>query len=120
MVIIDKLLRSIFMAIDSLAGWAVEKLYSLIVQIANVNVFGDYIYEFMDRVYAFLAVFMLFKLSISVVNYILNPDQLSDKTKGFSKLIQQVIIVIALIIFVHTIFTWAYDLQATILNTNVL
>lgn len=120
MVIIDQLLRSLFGALDSLLGWAVSTLYSLIVQIANVDIFGDYIWEFAGRIYTFLAIFMLFKLSVSMVNYILNPDQFSDKSKGFGKLIQNVIIVIVLIITVPNIFEWAYDLQSMILNSNVL
>lgn len=120
MVIIDKILRSLFGAIDSLFGWAISVLYSLIIQIAHVDVFGDYIYEFMGRIYTFLAIFMVFKLSISVANYVLNPDQLTDKSKGFGKLIQNVVIVIALIMMVPSIFSWAYRLQSIILNTNVL
>lgn len=117
---IEKILRSLFGMIDTLLGWCVSTLYSLIVQIANVNVFGDYIYEFMGRIYTFLAIFMVFKLSISVVNYVLNPDQLVDKAKGYSKLVQNVVIVIALLIAVPTIFDRAYELQSTILHTNVL
>ena len=120
MVIIDKILRSLFGVIDGLFAWATGVLYTLIVQIANVDIFGNYIYEFMGRIYVYLSIFMLFKLSVSVVNYVLNPDQLTDKSKGFGKLIQNVIIVIALIIMVPTIFDWAYKLQSTILNTNVL
>ena len=50
----------------------------------------------------------------------MNPDQLVDKSKGYGKLIQNVIIVIALIITVPMIFDWAYDLQSKILDTNVL
>lgn len=120
MVWVDKLLRWLFRWIDMLLGWAVDNLYKIIIQIANVDIFGDYIYEFMGRIYVFLAVFMLFKLSISVVNYILNPDQLTDKSKGFQKIIQNVIIVIGLLIMVPTLFSWAYQIQSVILNTNVL
>lgn len=118
--IIQKAIRLLFITLDKMIAWAVGVLYELIVLIANVDVFGYYIFELMDRIYAFLAVFMVFKLSISVVNYVLNPDQLVDKSKGFGKLIQQVIIVIILIITVPSIFEWAYDLQGEILNTNVL
>lgn len=120
MVWLDKLIRGLFALIDGVFGWAIGELYTLIILIANVNVFGDYIYEFMGRIYTFLGIFMLFKLSISVVNYILNPDQLTDKTKGFGKIIQQVIIVMGLIIMTPQIFSWAYDLQALILNNNVI
>ena len=120
MVWFDKILRSLFGTIDGILGWAASTLYTLIVQIANVDIFGNYIYEMMGRIYTFLAIFMLFKLSISVVNYVLNPDQLTDKSKGFGKLIQNVIIVMALIIMTPQLFNWAYKLQAAILNTNVL
>lgn len=114
------LLRNIFWALDNIARWLIHLFYSLINQIASATLFQDFIYDFMGRIYAFLTIFMLFKLSISVVNYILNPDQFADKTKGFGKLIQNVIIVIALIIFVPTIFDWGYKLQCLILNSNVL
>lgn len=120
MVWFDKILRSLFGTIDGILGWAASTLYTLIVQIANVDIFGNYIYTMMGRIYTFLAIFMLFKLSISVVNYVLNPDQLTDKTKGFSKLIQNVIIVMTLVIMTPQLFNWAYKLQAAILNTNVL
>lgn len=120
MVWFDRILRSLFGTIDGILGWAASTLYTLIVQIANVDIFGNYIYTMMGRIYTFLAIFMLFKLSISVVNYVLNPDQLTDKSKGFGKLIQNVIIVMALIIMTPQIFNWAYKLQAAILNTNVL
>ena len=120
MVWFDRILRSLFGTIDGILGWAASTLYKLIVQIANVDIFGNYIYTMMGRIYTFLAIFMLFKLSISVVNYVLNPDQLTDKSKGFGKLIQNVIIVMALIIMTPQIFNWAYKLQAAILNTNVL
>lgn len=118
--IFEKLLRLLAAFIDGLLGWAAGELYKLIVQIANVDIFGNYIYEFMGRIYTYLAIFMLFKLSISVVNYVLNPDMLVDKSKGFGKIIQNVIIVIGLIIMTPQIFDWAYKLQSTILNTNVL
>ena len=118
--IFEKLLRLLAAFVDGLLGWAAGELYKLIVQIANVDIFGNYIYEFMGRIYTYLAIFMLFKLSISVVNYVLNPDMLVDKSKGFGKIIQNVIIVIGLIIMTPQIFDWAYKLQSTILNTNVL
>lgn len=120
MTLIHKAIRLLFITLDSMLAWVIGAVYELIVLIANVDIFGNYIFVFMDRVYAFLAVFMVFKLSISVVNYVLNPDQLVDKSKGFSKLIQRVVIVIILIISVPSIFEWAYDLQSVILNTNTL
>lgn len=114
------ILRYIFWAIDNALAGAVKVLYTFLFELAGVNIFQNYIIEFADRIYSFLAIFMVFKLSISMVNYILNPDQFTDKTKGFSKIIQKVIIVIILIITVPTIFDWAYKLQCLVLNSGVL
>ena len=68
MTLIHKAIRLLFITFDKMLAWAIGVLYELIVLIANVDIFGYYIFEFMDRVYDFLAVFMVFKLSISVVN----------------------------------------------------
>lgn len=114
------LLKSLFWALDGILRTIIHLVYGLIMKIASASVFQNYIFIFMDRIYTFLAIFMLFKLSISMVNYILNPDQMTDKSKGFGKLIQNVIIVIALIIMVPQIFDWAYKLQCLILNSGVL
>ena len=112
--------RWIFWAIDNIIAIVIRLLYGLIIDIANATIMQEYIFTFMDRIYTFLAIFMLFKLSVSMVNYILNPEQFTDKSKGFGKIIQNVIVVIALIIFVPTIFDWAYKLQCMVLNSGVL
>lgn len=117
---ISWLLKNLCWALDGILRTIIHLVYGLIMQIASVTLFQDYIFQFMNRIYTFLAIFMLFKLSISVVNYVLNPDQMTDKSKGFGKLIQNVIIVIALIIMVPQIFDWAYKLQCLILNSGVL
>lgn len=116
----QSVLRWIFWKIDGIIALFIRFLYGLIFDIASARILENYIYEFMGRVYTLLAIFMLFKLSISVVNYILNPDQLTDKSKGFSKLIQNVIIVMALVIMTPQLFDWAYKLQCLILNSGVI
>ena len=113
-------MRWIFFLIDNIIAFVIRLLYGFIIDIANASIMQEYIFTFMDRIYTFLAIFMVFKLSISMVNYILNPEQFTDKSKGFGKIIQNVIIVIALIIFVPTIFDWAYGLQCMVLNSGVL
>lgn len=116
----QSVLRWIFWKIDGIIALFIRFLYGLIFDISSARILENYIYEFMGRVYTLLAIFMLFKLSISVVNYILNPDQLTDKSKGFSKLIQNVIIVMALVIMTPQLFDWAYKLQCLILNSGVI
>ena len=115
-----QIFRALFALIDGLVIWAIKLLYTLLIQIASTDVFGNFIYEMLGRIYVFLGIFMLFKLSMSVISYIINPDAMTDKSKGFSKLITNVIISLILLVTVPSIFSEAYRLQGTILNTNAI
>lgn len=112
--------KNIFGFIDRMVAFVIQYLYQLIIAIADTNVFGDVIYRYLGRIYTFLGIFMVFKLSISMINYIINPDALTDKSKGFGKLISNVIISLILLVATPTLFSVAFDLQRDILNTNAL
>lgn len=114
------IIRALFALIDSIVVWLIKNLYVLLVQIANTNVFGSFIYQMLGRIYVFLGIFMLFKLTLSMITYIVNPDAMTDKSKGFSKLITNVVISLILIVTVPSIFREAYRLQALILNSNAV
>lgn len=122
------LITSIFAHIDMGIYFLVTKLFNLIFYIADVNIFKDTaIQGFTTRVYVILGVVILFKIIISCVQYLINPDQMSDKEKGFGSLIQKTIISIALLALVPTIFKFAKGFQreiasaipAIILNANI-
>ena len=72
-------IKQLFSFIDRMVVFVIKYLYQLIVAIADTNVFGNLIYDYLGRIYMFLSVFMVFKLSISIINYVINPDSLSDK-----------------------------------------
>lgn len=114
------IIRALFALIDTLVVWLIKNLYVLLVQIANTNVFGSFIYQMLGRIYVFLGIFMLFKLTMSMITYIINPDTMTDKSKGFSKLISNVVISLILIVTVPSLFREAYRLQAKILNSNAI
>ena len=63
---------------------------------------------------------MLFKLSFSLITYVVNPDDFSDKSKGFGKLIQNAVISLAMLVLVPYAFQMAFNLQAKILDDNLL
>lgn len=115
--IIIPVLEFIDSAIYTLVAWA----YELLMKIAGTNFFGDSMYEqFNHRIYMLLGLFMLFKLSFSLIKYIINPDEFNDKSKGGKKIILNVLIVLLLIITTPMIFTAARDLQGKILHQNVV
>lgn len=112
--------KNIFGFIDRMVALVIQYLYQLIIAIADTNVFGDTIYHYLGRIYTFLGIFMVFKLSVSMINYVINPDALTDKSKGFGKLISNVIISLILLVATPTLFNVAFDIQADILNSNAL
>lgn len=113
-------LRWIFSRLDYIVIFVITQLYSLLIQIADTNVFGNLIYKYLGRIYTFLGVFMVFKLSISIINYVINPDMLSDKSKGFGKIISNVVISLVLLAITPNIFDMAFNLQTDLLKSNAV
>ena len=83
-------------------------VYDLLISIARTSVLsqGD-ISSMADRIYKLLAVFMVFKVTFSLIMYVVNPDDFSEKTKGVGKLTANVIISLALLILTPYIFRMA-------------
>lgn len=118
---IEVIFRFLFAWIDKIIAWVIVQSYNLFELIADTNVFNeDVIKMFNRRVYALLAIFMLFKLSFSLVNYIVNPNDFSDQSKGFSKLITNVFVMLIALIAVPYVFAAAYELQGIIIGKNTI
>lgn len=112
------LLRTILSAID----FVIFKVLAIIMQgffnIANFDFFGpESIQDFADRIYVILGVFMLFKLAFSLITALINPERLTDKQNGTSKLVVRVITVIILLVAVPTIFDLAKEGQNALVET---
>ena len=115
-----ELMRRLFALLDGIVAWAIELLYVLLIKIADTNVFGELIYQYLGRIYTFLGIFMVFKISFAMINYIINPDTLTDKGKGFSKLITNVVISLILLAITPNLFDAAFKLQSDLLSSNAV
>lgn len=113
--------RDIFGAVNKFLYFCIAKLIDGMYEIASLK-FGleDQIDEFTSRFFVVLVIFMIFKLTLSVMNYLIDPDSFSDKSKGGGKLISRVIITVALLISINPIFKLLSDVQDTIINDNVV
>ncbi len=98
----------------------IEKIYGLILDIASVNLVNGSIERIINKVYMIMGLFMLFKLALSIINYIVNPDNILSKDKGVGKFIQRIVISLALISVFPVIFTEMYNLQTIILSENII
>lgn len=115
------LVRSLFFIIDRIVYSFIVTVYNLLVDIATTEIFTETIFqEFADRIYAILGIFMLFKVSFNVINYIINPDEFLDKNKGFGKVITSIIISLTLLVGTPWIFKTALSLQQEILDQGII
>lgn len=118
---IIRTLRTMFFTIDTVIYGLIDDVYGLLLQIARTSIFSqDAIHAFAERMYAFIGIFMLFKVSVSIINYVLNPDDFTDKQKGFSSIIKHVILSLVLVVLVPYVFNEAYELQTIILEENTI
>lgn len=120
---INDLFRSLMSLLDRMVYWAIELLVYLFNEIANVNLFGkddSIVQSISKRIYILIAIIMIFKVSFSIIQYIINPDTFTDKERGMGKIIQNVVITLVCLVSVTTIFELAYDLQKRIVKSHVI
>lgn len=115
------LIRSIFSALDSAIYSLISLFYNTLMDLANSTFINTSDVSAVSiRIYSLLGIFMLFKVSFSMINFIINPDAISDKDKGGAKLIKNVIITLFLVIMVPFGFDFLRDAQSAILNDQII
>ena len=85
---LETIFRTLLFWLDSIVYKFIPTVYNLLVNIAETSIFSEDVFTlFSNRIYTLLGVFMLFKVSFSILTYIVDPDAFTDKNKGFGKLI---------------------------------
>ncbi len=114
-------IRSFFLFLDSFVYTFIKTLYNLIYDLANLTIFADGDLSLIaQRVYTLLAIFMLFRITFSLITYVIAPDQFSDKTAGLQNVIRNIIISFLLIITSPWLFSKLYQVQNAILEENII
>lgn len=117
----QKLMIQFFFNIDKMLYGFISQVYDLLMSISRTSVLSQAnIIGFADRIYKLLAVFMIFKVTFSLIVYIVNPDDFSEKGKGIGKLSSNIIISLCLLVLTPYIFNYAYELQTIILEENTI
>lgn len=116
----DILLLGLAFDIFSALSLALSTLFSIFMTLASTSTNIIDISKIIGNIYVLLSVVMLFYMTISLLTYLVNPDKLTDKTSGGSKLVIKVVVTLALLIFTPTVFSISRDLQTAIMEENVL
>lgn len=102
--IVSKILRGLLGGIDwlvyTIISWILEGIFNLS-QLMASPVLVKIIYR---RIYVILAIFMVFKLTVSFIQYLVSPDKMTDKESGVGKLIGRTVIMLAMLIILPIIF----------------
>ncbi len=117
MAVVDSLLRGIFGALDKGIYWAIEILMQLTMDLSNLSIFSDsVINNFATRIYIILGLVMLFKIMISFIQILINPEKMDDKEQGVGGVLKRVVISLALIYLVPSIFDLARQVQTQVVT----
>lgn len=69
-----------------------------------------------ESVYVLIAVFMLFRITISLLEYLIDPDKVSDKSVGAGKLITRIIISLVLLLSANFLFNFSKRVEKSLLE----
>jgi len=111
----NNFIRSLFCSIDYFIYSSIEWVTQGIFDIAELRTNVTIVETVRTKIYIILGIFMLFKISASLISYMVNPDQMSDKEKGAVKLISRTITMLVMLILLPTIFTYIYKVQTVFL-----
>ena len=111
--------RSLFGTLDSIAytlfSWVMQLIFD-ISEVSTSDAFNNFYGEIQSRIYAVLAIFMLFKVTISMLTYLVNPDSITDKSNGIGKLSTRIIVSLVMLIAFPYAFQFLNRVQPHVLE----
>lgn len=113
--------RQIFAVILATLYRMLGLFLEIVFSVANLDsapMFSKFYEGIQDRFYVIIGVFMLFKVTISLITYFANPDKITDKEMGAGKLITRFITMLILLIIVpQYVFPFFSRIQVPLLST---
>lgn len=133
--------RSFLSIFDGIAVTLLGGIYKVFFLVANATIIsGDVIKVFYSRIQLILGILMIFKLAMSILNIIINPDIIKDQKQGPGKIVMRIVVALFMLTLViplnipnatdkslnayindHGIlFGFLYKAQDAILSENIL
>lgn len=73
-----------------------------------------------NRIGLLLGLFMVFRLTFAFIKYIINPDDMMDKSKGIGNIVNRIIVSVILLGSISYIFSFAYRIQKLIIDDQII
>lgn len=107
--------------VDCIVAKLITMIYKLLINLADLVLYSeDLIKALGKRIGLILGIFMLFKLAISLINYMISPDKISDGKQGGGKLIINIGVSLALLVSINFIFKEAYRIQGIVVESKII
>lgn len=93
--------RAIISVLDNVIYFLISVLYQIFFNVANATLIsGETIKAFYSRIQLILGILIMFKLAISLISGIMNPDSMSDEKKGFFGIIKRIVIALIMLVLI--------------------
>ena len=114
-------LRTLMASIGALLYSLIDYLYTVFIYVGKAEILeNDFIQTIYRKVGLILGLFMVFKLTFSLVQSLISPDKFTDKKNGYAAIIGRSVIAIVLLGITPSIFREAFKLQNIIINDNII
>ena len=138
--VVSRTFRTIFATLDSVFYFILRGVYQVFFNVSTAEILSnELIMDFYYRCQLVIGVFMLFKLSVTILEGIMDPARITDKKAGAGKIISRIItslVILALITPINIsnpsnkwekqvnnngiLFGALYSLQERILSNNTI
>lgn len=93
--------RSFFSVIDTMIYSVISSMYQIFFNIASSTIIsGEVIRQFFSRVQLILGIIVLFKLTLSLISGIINPDIVTDGKNGTSKIVTRIVTALIMLVLI--------------------
>ena len=80
--------RTVVSLLDNVGAVLLGAIYKIFYLVANATIIkGDVLKVFYSRIQLILGILMIFKLAMSILNIIINPDFIKDQKQGAGKIV---------------------------------
>lgn len=114
-------LRGLMLSLCELVYSLISFCFQVFYNLGKANILNNDILDpIFKNIGLIIGIFMIFRVTFAFVQYIVDPNMMTDKNKGAQAIIKKVIIVIVLLGSTRYLFKAAFDIQNQVLNSQIL
>ncbi len=116
------ILTYICLWLDDVIYSVVAALYEIFISFTQINILEQFpaLASLGDRIMLLVGIFMLFVVAFSLIQYLLDPNKLTDQAGGAMAIVKNIFISLAMIVAINPVFNLLYDLQKIVVDGGIM